>query len=55
MMILVPVCPVNRASPCFIRKSVLPSLEENRYVIELPPEILVRARRAVERMIEIGN
>ena len=31
------------------------SLERNQYKIELPPEIMDAARRAIERMIEIGR
>lgn len=31
------------------------SLEKNQYKIELPPEIMHAARRAIERMIEIGR
>jgi quinolinate synthase len=35
-------------------EETLASLRENRYVIELPPDIIARAKRAVQRMIEIG-
>jgi len=35
-------------------EQTLASLRENRYVIEVPEEIRVRARRAVDRMLEIG-
>lgn len=35
-------------------EETLASLRRNRYVIDLPPDIIARARRAVERMIEIG-
>jgi quinolinate synthase len=31
------------------------SLEKNQYMIELPPEIMDAARKAIERMIEIGR
>lgn len=35
-------------------EDTLKSLQERRYVIEVPEEIRIRARRAVERMIAIG-
>ena len=35
-------------------EDTLKSLQLNRYVIEVPEEIRVRAVRAVERMIAIG-
>jgi quinolinate synthase len=35
-------------------EQTLASLLENRYVVEVPEEIQVRAKRAVERMLEIG-
>ncbi len=35
-------------------EDTLKSLQLNRYVIEVPEEIRVRAARAVERMIAIG-
>jgi quinolinate synthase len=35
-------------------EDTLASLQHNRYVIEVPEEIRVRARRAVDRMLEIG-
>lgn len=35
-------------------EDTLDSLQNNRYVIEVPEEIRVRAARAVQRMIEIG-
>lgn len=36
-------------------EETLAALRENRYVIELPLEVIARAKRAVERMLEIGN
>ncbi len=35
-------------------EDTLASLQENRYLIEVPEEIRVRAKRAVDRMLEIG-
>jgi quinolinate synthase len=35
-------------------EDTLASLQHNRYVVEVPEEIRVRARRAVDRMLEIG-
>lgn len=35
-------------------EDTLAALEHNRYVIEVPEDIRVRARRAVDRMLEIG-
>lgn len=35
-------------------EDTLAALQHNRYVIEVPEEIRVRARRAVDRMLEIG-
>ncbi len=35
-------------------EDTLASLQHNRYVIEVPEEIRVRAKRAVDRMLEIG-
>jgi quinolinate synthase len=35
-------------------EDTLNALRYNRHVIEVPPEIIVRARKAVERMLEIG-
>lgn len=35
-------------------EDTLAALKENRYVIEVPEEIRIRAKRAVDRMIEIG-
>jgi quinolinate synthase len=35
-------------------EDTLASLQQDRYVIEVPEEIRVRARRAVDRMLEIG-
>jgi len=35
-------------------EDTLNALKYNRYVIEVPEEILVRAARSVERMIAIG-
>ena len=32
---------------------VLASLQETRYVIEVPADIRVRARRSIDRMLEI--
>jgi len=36
-------------------EQTLASLRENRYIIEVPEEIRVRARRAVDRMLAIGS
>ncbi|MBX6363820.1 MAG: quinolinate synthase NadA [Gemmatimonadetes bacterium] len=35
-------------------EEVLASLRENRYVIDVEPEVARRARRAIERMLEVG-
>ena len=35
-------------------EQVLASLRENRYQIEVPLEVSIRARRAIDRMLEIG-
>jgi quinolinate synthase len=35
-------------------EDTLAALQHNQYVIEVPEEIRVRARRAVDRMLEIG-
>jgi quinolinate synthase len=35
-------------------EDTLRTLEENRYVIEVPEEIRSRAAQAVERMLQIG-
>ena len=35
-------------------EDTLDALRYDRYVIEIPEEIRVRARRAVDRMLEIG-
>ena len=36
-------------------EDTLNALRYNRYQVEVPEEIRVRARRAVDRMIEIGS
>ena len=36
-------------------EDTLDALRYDRYVIEIPEEIRVRARRAVDRMLEIGS
>ncbi len=52
--------PVNRAAVCKYMKMITPaklvrSLRDGTDVVDVPPEIAAKARRSVERMIEIGT
>jgi quinolinate synthase len=51
--------PIDRKAECMYMKMITPenvltSLREGVYEIDIPPDIAVRARQAVERMIAIG-
>ena len=51
--------PVDRTAECKYMKMITPenlltSLQEGVFEIDVPPDIAARARRSVERMIEIG-
>jgi quinolinate synthase len=52
--------PVNRAAVCKYMKMITPakllrSLRDGRDVVDVPKDIADRARRSVERMIQIGQ
>ena len=52
--------PVNRAAVCKYMKMITPakllrSLQEGTDVVDVPADVAERARRSVERMIEIGS
>jgi quinolinate synthase len=52
--------PVNRAAVCKYMKMITPakllrSLRDGVDVVDVPPDIAERARRSVERMIQIGS
>ena len=52
--------PVNPKADCRYMKMITPekllrSLRENVFEVTIDPDIAVRARRAVERMVELGG
>jgi quinolinate synthase len=52
--------PVNPKADCKYMKMITPekllrSLRENVFEVDIDPEVAARARRAVERMVELGG
>jgi quinolinate synthase len=52
--------PVNPDAACRYMKMITPeklirSLREGTFVVDVDPEIAAKARRAVERMVELGS